>query len=226
MNEDKEQKLLVKPLHVGVSVSDIDASIEWYKTMLGFRLVSDQYIDKLPARLAFLEHGDFSIELFEIEGAAPLPDDRRVPNLDIRTHGNKHVAYAVQDIRALMDTLKAKHVDVAMDVFPMGLVFKNRLSGSRLFLKIHPGTAARHEIKDGEWVFIETPEGRITQKAKITPDIRKDVIGGQHAWWFPEEPAPDYGWQKSNLNLLYGDMAYDPDIGAEPLRGVLCRIYR
>ena len=120
MSADREEKLLVKPLHVGVSVPDIDASIEWYKTMLGFRLVSDQYIDRLPARIAFLEHGDFSIELFEIEGAAPLPDDRRVPNLDIRTHGNKHVAYAVQDIKTLMDRLKAKNVDVAMDIFPMG----------------------------------------------------------------------------------------------------------
>ena len=49
-----------------------------------------------------------------------MPDDRRVPNLDIRTHGNKHVAYAVEDIRTLMDTLKEKNVDVAMDIFPMG----------------------------------------------------------------------------------------------------------
>jgi methylmalonyl-CoA/ethylmalonyl-CoA epimerase len=120
MSADKEQNLIMKPLHVGVSVPDINASIEWYKNMLGFRLVSDQYIDKLPARIAFLEHGDFSIELFEIEGAAPLPDDRRIPNLDIRTHGNKHVAYAVKDIKALMDTLKEKNVDVAMDIFPMG----------------------------------------------------------------------------------------------------------
>lgn len=93
-------------------------------------------------------------------------------------------------------------------------------------VEIHPETAGRYGIGDGDWIFIETPEGRITQKAKITGDIRKDVVGAQHAWWFPEEKAPDYGWQKSNLNLLYGDMAYDPDIGAEPLRGVLCKIYK
>lgn len=120
MKAGKEESLIVKPLHIGVSVPDIDASIAWYTTMLGFRLVSDQYVDKLPARIAFLEHGEFSVELFEIEGAAPLPADRRVPNLDIRTHGTKHVAYAVQDLKTLMDTLKAKGVDVAMDIFPMG----------------------------------------------------------------------------------------------------------
>jgi anaerobic selenocysteine-containing dehydrogenase len=93
-------------------------------------------------------------------------------------------------------------------------------------VEIHPRTADRFGIEAGEWIVIETPEGRITQKAKITPHIREDVVGAQHGWWFPEEAPPEYGWQKSNLNLLYGDMACDPDIGAEPLRGVLCRIYK
>lgn len=112
-------KVLLKPLHVGISVADIEASIAWYEQILGFRLVSDNYYEQLPARIAFMELGGFSIELFQVPGAAPLPDDRRVPNLDIRTHGTKHVAYAVEDLPGLMETLKAKDVDVAMDLFPM-----------------------------------------------------------------------------------------------------------
>jgi methylmalonyl-CoA/ethylmalonyl-CoA epimerase len=109
----------LKPLHVGISVPDIQASIAWYEQMLGFRLVSDNYYEKLPARIVFMKLGDFSIELFEVPGAASLPDDRRIPNLDIRTHGIKHVAYAVEDLHGLMHGLKAKGVDVAMDIFPM-----------------------------------------------------------------------------------------------------------
>jgi methylmalonyl-CoA/ethylmalonyl-CoA epimerase len=112
-------KTLLKPLHVGISVPDMDASIAWYEQMLGFTLVSDKYFEQLPARIAFLELGDFSIELFQVPDAAPLPDDRRVPNLDIRTHGIKHVAYAVKDLTGLMNRLKSKGVDVAMDIFPM-----------------------------------------------------------------------------------------------------------
>ena len=115
----QETELKVKPLHVGISVPDVSASIAWYADMLGFRLVSDKYFEQLPARIAFMEQGDFSIELFEVEGAAPLPADRRVPNLDIRTHGTKHIAYAVKDLEALMEMLKSKGVDVAMDLFPM-----------------------------------------------------------------------------------------------------------
>jgi methylmalonyl-CoA/ethylmalonyl-CoA epimerase len=112
-------KVLLKPLHVGISVADIEASIAWYEQILGFRLVSDNYYEQLPARIAFMELGGFSIELFQVPGAAPLPDDRRVPNLDIRTHGTKHVAYAVKDLSGLMETLKSKGVDVAMDIFSM-----------------------------------------------------------------------------------------------------------
>lgn len=117
--KNSDKGLIVKPLHVGVSVPDISASIAWYEEKLNFKLVFDQYVDQLPARIAFMKHGDFSIELFEVEGAAPLPDDRRVPNLDIRTHGTKHIAYAVTNLAALMETLKSKDVDVAMDIFPM-----------------------------------------------------------------------------------------------------------
>ena len=117
--KNTEKDIIVKPLHVGVSVPDIDAAISWYEEMLNFKLVSDQYYDQLPARIAFMEHGNFSIELFEVEGAATLPDDRRVPNLDIRTHGTKHIAYAVTNLATLMETLKSKGVDVAMDIFPM-----------------------------------------------------------------------------------------------------------
>jgi methylmalonyl-CoA/ethylmalonyl-CoA epimerase len=118
-NCNKCSEPVIKPLHQGISVHDIEASIAWYQKMFGFKLVSDNFVPQLPARIAFLELGDFSIELFEVEGAAQLPEDRRTPNLDIRTHGTKHVAYAVKDLRSLMVDLKAKGAEVAMDVFPM-----------------------------------------------------------------------------------------------------------
>jgi methylmalonyl-CoA/ethylmalonyl-CoA epimerase len=109
----------LKPLHLGVSVPDLDAAIEWYREMLGFEPISDKYFAQLPARIVFMQHGDFKLELFEVEGASPLPEERRTPNLDIRTHGNKHIAYGISDLNALMKSLKAKGADVAMDLFPM-----------------------------------------------------------------------------------------------------------
>jgi methylmalonyl-CoA/ethylmalonyl-CoA epimerase len=107
----------LRPDHAGISVGDLEASIAWYRDMLGFELmrVVDIPEAKDPGRVALIRKGGFIIELFCIPGAAPLPDGRRDPATDIRTHGMKHVAYAVPDIAALMDDLKAKGVDVVWD---------------------------------------------------------------------------------------------------------------
>ncbi|MDF1552278.1 MAG: molybdopterin-dependent oxidoreductase [Deferrisomatales bacterium] len=91
-------------------------------------------------------------------------------------------------------------------------------------LEIHPETATGLGIQDGEWVWVETREGRITMKASFFDGIAPDVVGAEHAWWFPEDAPPDYGWKRSSLNLLFGDAAYDPDTGSESLRSALCRV--
>ena len=111
--------LKLKPLHLGISVPDLEASIVWYRDMLGFSLEQRGFIEPANAKIAFIKNGDFSIELFEVAGAEPMPDSRRYPNQDIATHGTKHIAFEVQDIRKLIDTLKQKGVEVAMDIFKM-----------------------------------------------------------------------------------------------------------
>jgi catechol 2,3-dioxygenase-like lactoylglutathione lyase family enzyme len=106
----------LRPDHAGISVADLEASIAWYGDMLGFAV--DRVVD-VPGdagRVALIRKGGFILELFCVPGAAPLPDERRHPATDLRTHGIKHVAYAVPDIGALMDELKGKGVDVVWDV--------------------------------------------------------------------------------------------------------------
>jgi methylmalonyl-CoA/ethylmalonyl-CoA epimerase len=69
--------------------------------------------------VSFLERGKFSVELFEREGSEPLPEDRRMPNLDICTHGTKHIAYVVKDLNKSIAKLKSQNADIAMDIFHM-----------------------------------------------------------------------------------------------------------
>lgn len=104
-----------EPHHCGISVPDLKSSIGWYCSMLGFAV--SRYIEIEGAKIVFLRHGDFFIELFEVSGASGMPDNRRYPGLDIRTHGTKHVAFKVKDLTKFMGTLKQRGVDVAMDVF-------------------------------------------------------------------------------------------------------------
>ena len=94
-------------------------------------------------------------------------------------------------------------------------------------VEIHPDTARRHGIKDGDWVIIESPMGRAKQRARIFEGIHPEVISAEHAWWFPENRAPDHRWDESNINMLT-DNSYencDYKMGATHVRSLLCRIY-
>lgn len=93
-------------------------------------------------------------------------------------------------------------------------------------VEINPYTAIKLGVKDGDWVWIESPNGRIRMKAKCFDGIAPDVVQAPHGWWFPEQGPPDYGWKQSNINILFGDEAvYDPETGSEGIRCSLCNVY-
>ncbi|MBI4296096.1 MAG: molybdopterin-dependent oxidoreductase [Chloroflexi bacterium] len=95
-------------------------------------------------------------------------------------------------------------------------------------IEIHPDTAARHGIKDGDWVWIESPRGRVKQRARLTTGIDPRVVAAQHGWWFPEIKTPDHGWDKSSINIITDNdpAGYDVAMGSTNLRVLLCKIYR
>ena len=70
---------------------------------------------------------------------------------------------------------------------------------------IHPETAAKYGIADGDWVEIENQYGSCKQKAELSIRIRKDTVSADHAWWFPERDPNDgtlFGVMESNINKL------------------------
>jgi anaerobic selenocysteine-containing dehydrogenase len=94
-------------------------------------------------------------------------------------------------------------------------------------VEIHPETAKREEIEEGDWVIIESPRGRIRQRAKLFAGMDPRIVSAEHAWWFPERTDPGHGWDESNINILT-DNAYescDPAMGATHVRTLLCRIF-
>jgi methylmalonyl-CoA/ethylmalonyl-CoA epimerase len=98
--------------HVGVSVPDLEASVDWYRRVLGFVPVRRLRIESIPADVAILKHGAMHIELFQAAGAKPLPAERREPDSDVRTHGNKHIAFAVADVEPFAAELRRRGADV------------------------------------------------------------------------------------------------------------------
>lgn len=106
--------------HFGISVPDLAAAVQWYGRMLGFALEEQLEIAKIPASIAFVKRDGFRIEIFEVAGAAALPPDRREPNLDLKTHGNKHLCFEVPDVPAAMAALRAAGADIAFELSVAG----------------------------------------------------------------------------------------------------------
>ncbi len=98
-------------------------------------------------------------------------------------------------------------------------------------MEMHPDTAAKAGIQEGDWVWIETREGRIIQQCEYMDDIDPDVVHAQHGWWFPELPAEEpwlHGAWISNINLLTPEAPefVDPALGSWTLRTVQCKVYK
>jgi catechol 2,3-dioxygenase-like lactoylglutathione lyase family enzyme len=102
--------------HGGVSVPSLDEAIAWYGRVLGYEVESRFRIEAAKAAAAMLRKGPLRFELFEVEGAAPLPDARRHPPSDLMTHGNKHVAFRIADLEEFLAEMETKQADIAFVV--------------------------------------------------------------------------------------------------------------
>jgi anaerobic selenocysteine-containing dehydrogenase len=96
-------------------------------------------------------------------------------------------------------------------------------------VELHPAAAAARGIAAGDWVSIETPEGRVHARARLNESLDPRVVVGEHGWWqaCPELGAPGYdpfGPLGANLNLLIGSTAVDPVSGTASHRSYMCEI--
>lgn len=102
--------------HGGVSVPSLDEAIDWYSRVLGFELEKRFYIEAARSHTAMVRKESLRFEIFEVEGAAVLPEDRRHPPADLRTHGNKHIAFGVTDLESFLADMESKGADIAFVV--------------------------------------------------------------------------------------------------------------
>jgi len=104
-----------RPHHVGISVPNLEESIAWYHRMLGFELVRRMSKEADPKMVfALLRHGDFNLELFQVDGDRDMPAYRFDPTADLYVHGIKHLAFEVEDARTAASELAAKGARIAL----------------------------------------------------------------------------------------------------------------
>ncbi|MEW6669720.1 MAG: molybdopterin-dependent oxidoreductase [Thermodesulfobacteriota bacterium] len=79
-------------------------------------------------------------------------------------------------------------------------------------LEINPRTALQFDIKDGDFVKVESLRGSVKVKARLTSDVLPATVVMQH------------GWREANANLLTNDEERDPISGYPGFRSVMCRV--
>ncbi len=162
--------------------------------------------------------GKFEIysEQLKAWGYDPLPDYRELPESPVST------PELVEEFPLIFTSAKDPYYFHSSG---RNLPSLRKLSSEPIVL-IHPQTASRFNIGEGDWVSVETKRGTIRQKARFAEEIDPRVVILSFGWWFPERRDLDLsGWKESNLNILTNsDPPYDPAIGSTPLKGVLCRI--
>ncbi len=93
-------------------------------------------------------------------------------------------------------------------------------------VEIHPETAKKMGLNEGQMVYIETNKGKIVQRLALDDELDPRIVVISFGWWFPEERSTLYGWDKSNINILTrSEPPYDPGIGTVDLRAIPCKVY-
>ena len=92
--------------------------------------------------------------------------------------------------------------------------------------EINPVDAEKLGVTQGDWVWIESPEGKVRQTVDLYYGVEPGVINCEHQWWYPELDEAGGGFELSTINcLVTGDMQ-DPICGASYLRAYNVKVYK
>jgi catechol 2,3-dioxygenase-like lactoylglutathione lyase family enzyme len=96
--------------HVAVGVSDLDASIAWYRDNLGFDVA---WRLEMPSgsRVALIEADGVGIELVARPGALPHPRARQDVRTTAEVRGFLHLAFYVDDVDSAVELLERRGVE-------------------------------------------------------------------------------------------------------------------
>lgn len=122
----------MKMNHVGISVSNIERTIDFYRDMFGMEQDCEVFpfggpdfsavmgLDDAQGRMCMISGGDVSLELFEFTNPAPKLKRDDYPVAD---HGYSHFAFWVDDIEQVHDSLRDAGVRIHCPVttFPGGI---------------------------------------------------------------------------------------------------------
>lgn len=102
--------------HIGMAVKSLEASIPFYRDVLGMEFEGTEVVAEQKVKVAFLAVGESRIELLE----ATSPDSPVAKFLEKNGEGIHHVAYEVDDLEAALAQLKKDGVRLIDEIPRMG----------------------------------------------------------------------------------------------------------
>jgi anaerobic selenocysteine-containing dehydrogenase len=101
-----------------------------------------------------------------------------------------------------------------------------RMNGVR-FVQIHPKTAARAGIRDGDAVVVESPRGRVRATALLWEGIREDTIFVPTTFGPVQKVGEEFGLPAyESENTLTDDRYFDNLSGQQAYKCFACRVRR
>jgi len=109
--------------HVGIAVTELEPALAAYGERFGMGLLHREVLGEHGVEAALLSAGSSRIELL-----APYGDDSAIGRfLEDRGPGMHHVAYAVEDIDAALEELRARDVEL-IDAAPRPGMLSSRIA--------------------------------------------------------------------------------------------------
>lgn len=99
--------------HFAISVANLEESIQWYERSFGFTVLDRSEIPGTGVKVSHMQGKGFILEIFCAPNSKPLPSERRIPNEDFLTQGNKHISFGVKDGRAAKKQMETMGIDIA-----------------------------------------------------------------------------------------------------------------
>ncbi len=100
--------------HVGIVVSDLERSLDWYRTVLEFELRARTIVPDTGLEFAYVSRDGIELELFMQLGSKPASADARGVFSSFHQQGIPHFALGVASVDAAYEWAVGKGLDVIL----------------------------------------------------------------------------------------------------------------
>lgn len=106
-----------QPYFSALIVKDLNASLEWYSTTFGFKVIHEMGSSEDGYEIMLLKRGNILLEVMELKKA--VAPEERIPNYNDQMYlqGIFKVGFQLEDFDKWVEHLKAANVALRVDVF-------------------------------------------------------------------------------------------------------------